>query len=1344
MADKSIEIFKKILSDNLLTATPIDLPEQTQPSKRAGFAQYFLSGNNELGKRLTEREGAQTEPVGLLTKAFDVLSGPLYGAYDFVQEQAENVVDLAQGDLGKIDDIAFQSAESFGRGLLRSADSASDIPGVANISDLIPDEVAKREAAERTLGSDILGDMGIDNKWAKYGGGFALDVAADPLTYVPGINILGMIRKARAAKQGIDEAAEVVTEKAAASTPINNPTPFVKPSAKIVDEPQTRVPGLGESFEVPKVNVPVANEPLRPNVDPEFSWGSGDTALRILGDQESLKSMAQARRSDNAWRAAQARWGRNPDIEDAFRNKTPESPGEFVERMRDAKLRKQGKVLDGRGNLSYRALDDVMRQMENGELMQFTRTPEAATGETATRARELADDFLTKNLMPNTGKKRIDLNPANQANLYNRMFAATEDLAKAHGFKKVGAPKAMKWRRAQARKMLRSAEDHMIRLGKQPVFWNGMRVRLSDVLEEVGVEANDELATRVLDAFVRRDVSRIKETPVAEAIQKALAGRALANADLAMNVKQYAEQAKKNILAGYSAPKAHSIIQAMPEAAAESLRRMGLTEEEAKKVKDLVRNVIDVDKIPYERLIDELGPALNKAAVEGRMDPSDYRKIIRKMAESIGTTPEKLANDVSGYRVLDSFMNSMTTWYGRGELKSLQHGTFIAAQRNAESRATWLRNIVKGHTQEEIISAFRYVQYPAMREASEDAKIIALSDKFKDYFDTMLGSSGFDKLTDSFGTVATRSALFMEDVNKILRQRGTTFQFRNDKKAKNIFGEPRDYSKDGVGWMRYWENADPLKSGQDPVSFMYDIDVALELATKRAWLLDEFAMRFGATKADKHFNKSIHTHQIGDHRLEGYHFPKAERDQMIRLLTDIEDNIWMPKNPITRFYSRALRAWKTGVTIYLPSHHIRNMIGDMHLMWWAGHNNPRDFIRARRVLHSQGSKYKDVLQQDTLEGLRGVIDKDAMAWAATRSDDVILNKNGHRLTADEIYIAAFQRGLLLDANRYEDIFGVGPLEGIGKQGSTLNKVISRPLGEKAHKAATSVAQYREHFIRLSHFIAAANKGMAKGGDLKKILDDAAEEVRKWHPDGTDLTNFEQKVRQFIPFYSWTRKALPLIVEAAVQRPSKILYYPRAMHALQGIAGIEAPEGIYDPFPNDQLFPDWILASGIGPIGDPESDDPFTAWWSKLGRNSLGLHGQEDGYVQINPGNPFNDLVEMFGGIHGNPQEIMNGALNSLTPAVKVPFELSTDTKTFSGAPISERAGGEGLLAYLAEQIPMISPAQNIAEIGKEDKAGREGGWDSQAFLNYLTAMRLRGTGYYEKSAEFDALERAKQ
>jgi hypothetical protein len=167
--------------------------------------------------------------------------------------------------------------------------------------------------------------------------------------------------------------------------------------------------------------------------------------------------------------------------------------------------------------------------------------------------------------------------------------------------------------------------------------------------------------------------------------------------------------------------------------------------------------------------------------------------------------------------------------------------------------------------------------------------------------------------------------------------------------------------------------------------------------------------------------------------------------------------------------------------------------------------------------------------------------------------------------------------------------------------------------------------------------------------------------------------------------------------------------------LQNMLGIQTGP-MSDPFPQDQLFPDWIREKGIGPI--TAGDIPLIG----------GMFGSPDDYTVINPGNPSMDLISQF----NNPGKMAMGMIN---PAARIPIELATGREAQTGAPID----GVTDTDYIVKQIPGLSHAGRatgdfgVSDTTKENSSGI----NFQNIFNMLTAMGVQNTKPYVKSAEFD-------
>jgi hypothetical protein len=322
------------------------------------------------------------------------------------------------------------------------------------------------------------------------------------------------------------------------------------------------------------------------------------------------------------------------------------------------------------------------------------------------------------------------------------------------------------------------------------------------------------------------------------------------------------------------------------------------------------------------------------------------------------------------------------------------------------------------------------------------------------------------------------------------------------------------------------------------------------------------------------------------------------------------------------------------------------------------------------------------------------------------------------LSNDDVYRLAFKHGVLKDYASIEDLRSgaAGELEKVGG---------FKPLGGKAHQAATTVSEVRDHYVRVAHFLKAmedsAKKVPLKGSSRQARLDAldemamlSSKRVMKWHPDGSDITGFERNVlRRGILFYSWIRKAIPLVIETMATRPGRFMAFPKAMYTLAESNGIDL-NGFTDPFPTDQLFPTW-LGGTQGPVAG----------------------NAQEGYIGARPGIPMMDILDQY---FSNPGETFQTIMGATHPIAKVPFELVTGTTT-QGVPINDTS------KYLLGQVPFGNFVNTMTDkpiggVSASDSAYDPGGIrdpKALATINLLTGLGLMDMSKPSliKSGEFD-------
>lgn len=480
---------------------------------------------------------------------------------------------------------------------------------------------------------------------------------------------------------------------------------------------------------------------------------------------------------------------------------------------------------------------------------------------------------------------------------------------------------------------------------------------------------------------------------------------------------------------------------------------------------------------------------------------------------------------------------------------------------------------------------------------------------------------------------------------------------------------------------------------------------------------------------------------LGSNLPEGTYFHPDLKFAMGKVEALVND-VYRKPNAAVKFVSEwvmpLLDTWKTGMTIYRPGHHVRNAVGDITLSQLAGRlSTPKMFKLAHRVNQAAGgTKFKaDAIAEKqaaeaakSLEYIKSGGQSESIVATGTPALNIKL-KGGTPINLDYMTIndSALNRGILPSAHVRENL--LNEVDDAARGGAQNREKIRDKLswaGGRVRPVAVKVGEVRDRTIRLAHYMEFVEKEARNYTNVKELFDDAASEVRKFHPDGTGLTQWERDYMQpLIPFYSWTRKAIPLVMEAALVNPARFMLFPKAMYAIATAQGIDL-EGYGNPFPDDQLFPSFLRERALGPT----------------------LGNAVDGYVGINPGFAHTDVLNMFSGApagEGIAQSgIGQGIGSSLNPIAKLPFEVISGTNLGTGAPITDWSD------YVDMQIPGLNILNSAGGISATGALGADtviGGdpysWQSRAaerglktpVFNPATLNLLLGLGITDMSQE---------
>ena len=191
------------------------------------------------------------------------------------------------------------------------------------------------------------------------------------------------------------------------------------------------------------------------------------------------------------------------------------------------------------------------------------------------------------------------------------------------------------------------------------------------------------------------------------------------------------------------------------------------------------------------------------------------------------------------------------------------------------------------------------------------------------------------------------------------------------------------------------------------------------------------------------------------------------------------------------------------------------------------------------------------------------------------------------------------------------------------------------------------------------------------------VDVAFDRIMHFHFDYSDLSDFEAGViKRLVPFYTWTRKNLPLMIEQIGTNPAAFNQYNILKKNIEGDE------------PITEKVPPWMIRQGG--IQLPFKYEGENMW--------------------ILPDLPFKTPLEMLDPIlaldSSSPSERITAALSTLstqlTPLVKGPIEWGVERNMWKGYNFT---GKYVQVPTVYTKVPMLMPMLNVAQVAEKNNAG---------------------------------------
>jgi hypothetical protein len=552
----------------------------------------------------------------------------------------------------------------------------------------------------------------------------------------------------------------------------------------------------------------------------------------------------------------------------------------------------------------------------------------------------------------------------------------------------------------------------------------------------------------------------------------------------------------------------------------------------------------------------------------------------------------------------------------------------------------------------------------------------AFGEKLIDYIDAMFGAGSNNKLM--------QNNIFVEDLADSLKRLG--LRDAGDELLASGVVHADDL-------LDYWRNF-AVAEGENILDFMGKYYSAQQLSMIAPTMADSLV---------RHFSHSAEGLTYAQAQKEGWFALDKEKAGGLGRYMDYEDKkapLFPPefKTKIKAIedylnFDRSLPAGKMGefirktdqvtsvmkssITLWRPGHHMVSHFGNMLMNVIAG-VNPSDYILAVKMLKARREVF-DV----TDEALNELARLQAPAGKQLKADGLeFINVGGTRVSIEDAIVAAERYNAFINARRVRDVvtnddLGSGAFSASRLLTNSLVSPAARGIERVDHELA-KVAAVRDNFSRLALFVKEL-RTMPPKASLEDAFIEAAAKVHEFHPTVGTLTGQERKfARRAFYFYTWQKQAFFKITEVALNSPALITVPSKLQFAFATSQGLD-PESFGNPFGAHGWFAGYNMASVYGPQWE---DEQYGLMGVKPPFPQLDVI---DSYLSGIRFNPANGLWDNIGSLAGSSLSQIIG--NQLTPALRVPAELLTNTRQTTGQEIMPGGSfsGEKLGEYLIDQ-----------------------------------------------------------
>lgn len=356
-----------------------------------------------------------------------------------------------------------------------------------------------------------------------------------------------------------------------------------------------------------------------------------------------------------------------------------------------------------------------------------------------------------------------------------------------------------------------------------------------------------------------------------------------------------------------------------------------------------------------------------------------------------------------------------------------------------------------------------------------------------------------------------------------------------------------------------------------------------------------------------------------------------------KILTDQQE-----LNNVLKVYDGALNWWKMWSLGVRPAYHTKNAVGNVWNAYLGGLQNPQRYGDAGIF------QYK--LAKNDLTGK-------------------VMGK-----PTEELYEAMATRGIFGEGQ-----YGGGEFPRVLEQQLAPIKATDfiTPTTENiVLRGGFKVGQTVEDNARIALFLDQVKKGAS--------YDKAGKHVQKYLFDYGDVSKVEQEgIKRVIPFYTWSRKNIPLQLESIVTHPERVNKLGLAINNIEQAAGVQVPDATE--------VPQYITDAGPVYVGQNEETTQAVTLENLIPLMDLGIFTKFLN-TKTQPEGPAKGLDPRLGSL-----------LSGVSPFLKEPIEQFANYDTFRNKAIEEYSGQKADMFGVEIPVRLAKTLSNIVVLSEIDR-----------------------------------------